>query len=266
MRHIVSIAGRELQSFFVSPVAYVVLTLWAVMAGTFFIANLVGFLSERDRAMQMQAIEYVEQLNLNDGLILPFLGSMWIVLLFLLPAVTMGLFAAEKANGTDELLLTSPVTIWEIVLGKFFAGATFAVLMTAVVAFFPGILFVYGDPELGKTLAGLLGLLLVSVTYVAVGAFASSLTRNQLVAFMTGLVLLLVMGMILPFVVKAGIAGQAMAGESWLADVMDYVATGGHTEKLLGGLVDTADLGYFVVAIALFLCLTKTAVEAVRWR
>jgi hypothetical protein len=72
--------------------------------------------------------------------------------------------------------------------------------------------------------------------------------------------------MILPYVVKAGIAGQAMAGESWLADVMDYVATGGHTEKLLGGLVDTADLGYFAVAIALFLFLTKTAVEAVRWR
>lgn len=266
MRHIGSIAGRELRSFFVSPVAYVVLTLWALLAGTFFISSLVGFLGERDRALQMQALDYLEQLNLNDGLILPFLGAMWIVLLFLLPAVTMGLFSGDKANGTEELLLTSPVSIWEIVLGKFLAGAAFACLLTVVVAFFPGILFAYGDPELGKTLAGLLGLLLVSVTYVAVGGFVSSLTRSQLIAFIGALALLLVMGVILPFIVKAGVSRMASAGGSWVVDAMDYIATGGHTEKLLGGLVDTADLGYFAAVTGVFLFLTKAAVEAVRWR
>jgi len=266
VRHTGSIAARELQAFFVSPVAYVVLTLWAVMAGTFFISNLAGFLTERDRAVQMQAFDYLSQLNLNDGLILPFFGAMWIVLLFLLPAVTMGLFSADKANGTEELLLTSPVSIWDIVIGKFLAGVAFASLMIAVVAFFPGILFVYGDPEAGKTLAGLLGLLLVSVTYVAVGAFVSAVTRSQLIAFVGALTLLLVMGVILPFIVKIGMGGASGAGSSWLVDVMDYVATGAHTEKLLGGLVDTADMGYFAAVTAIFLCLTKAAVEAVRWR
>lgn len=263
MKRIVPIATRELQSFFVSPVAYVVLTLWSVLAGSFFLSSLLGFLADEAQARQLQAMGHATQLNLNDGLILPFLGAMWIVMLFLLPAMTMGLFAGEKANGTQELLLTSPVTGWDIVLGKFCAGAVFAAGMIAVAAFFPGLLFVYGDPELGKTLAGLLALLLVSLAYVAVGAFASSLTRNQLIAFMLTLVTLLVLGMLLPFIVDLGAGG----GEaSPLRSALGWVATGRHTERLLTGLVDTADLAYFAIVVAVFLLLTKTSVESVRWR
>jgi ABC-2 type transport system permease protein len=265
VKGIAPIAAREISSLFVSPVAYVVLTLWSVLAGSFFLSSLLGFLVDEEQSRRLEALGHAASLNLNDGLILPFLGSMWIVMLFLLPAVTMGLFASEKANGTEELLLTSPVTGWDIVLGKFCAGAAFAVVMIVIVAFFPGILFVYGDPEVGKTAAGLLALFLVSLAYVAAGAFASSLTRNQLIAFMLTLVILIVLGMLFPFIVDAGIAGGHGA-RSDLADVIGWASTGRHAEHLLSGLVDTADLAYFAAVVAGFLVLTKTAVESVRWR
>lgn len=265
MKHVAAIARRELESFFVSPVAYVVLTLWSLLAGSFFLSNLLGFLAEEEQARRLQAAEHLSQLNLNDGLIMPFLGSMWIAMLFLLPAVTMGLFASEKTNGTEELLLTSPVTSWDIVLGKFCAGSGFALLMIGITAFFPGLLFVYGDPELSKTASGLLGLALVALTYVAVGGFASSLTRNQLIAFMLTLVTLLVLGMLLPFIVDAGLAG-GRGGSSSLAAAMGWVSTGRHAERLLTGLVDTSDLAYFALVTSAFLLLTRAAVESVRWR
>jgi ABC-2 type transport system permease protein len=169
MKHTVTIASRELRSLFVSPVAYVVLTLWSVIAGTFFLASLIGFQERLIQLQQYQMIQQLEQLNLNDELIEPFIGSMWVILLFLLPAVTMGLVSSEKANGTDELLMTSPISIWDIVFGKFLAGAGFVTVMTAIVAFFPALLFYYGEPELGRTVSGVVCLLLVSMTYVGSG-------------------------------------------------------------------------------------------------
>lgn len=265
MKRVIPIAARELQSFFVSPVAYVVLTLWSVLAGSFFLSSLLGFIAEEEQARRLQTMGQASQLNLNDGLVLPFLGAMWIVMLFLLPAMTMGLFASEKTNGTEELLLTSPLTGWDIVLGKFCAGGVFAFLMIAIVAFFPGLLFAYGSPEIGKTAAGLLALFLVSLAYVAVGAFASSLTRNQLIAFMLTLVILLVLGMLLPFIVDAGGAG-GVGERGPVVSAIGWVATGRHAERMLSGVVDTADVAYFVIVTAAFLLMTKTSVESVRWR
>lgn len=266
MKHVTTIAGRELYSYFVSPVAYVVLTLWSVLAGTFFLSSLIGFDQQLAQASQMGAAEYLSRMNLNDDLITPFYGSMWIVLLFLIPAITMGLFASEKANGTDELLLTSPIGIWEVVLGKFLAASVFVFIMTVIVAFFPGILYVYGDPEWGKTLAGLLGLLLVSLTYVGVGAFASSVTRNQLIAFVLTMVLLLVIGLMLPFIVEIGFGADSGGGGFGIGPTMRYISTGQHFETMLTGLIDTADLTYFFVVIGICLVLAKTSLESARWR
>jgi len=135
LRHVTTIASRELRSLFVSPVAYVVLTLWSVIAASFFLASLLSFQERQIRAQQFGAFQALQEMNLNDHLIEPFIGSMWVIVLFLLPAVTMGLVASEKANGTEELLLTSPLSLWEIVIGKFLAGVGFVVLMTLIVAF-----------------------------------------------------------------------------------------------------------------------------------
>ncbi len=262
MRHVTSIAGRDLRSLFVSPVAYGVLSLFAILAGVFFILNVVFFHDQVFRAQQFQAHDYLQQMNLNDHLIAEFYGSMSVILLFLIPGVTMGLFTSEKANGTQEMLLTSPVTIWDIVLGKFLAGAAFVTLLVVMVGLFPSLLFLYGDPgpELGKTASGLLGLLLMGWTYVAIGIFASALTRSQVVAFLISFVLLLCL-LLLPAIADLGVAGLAGAGGA-----LRWLSTGGHFEPLIKGLVDTADLAYFAVMIGSFLLLTNAAVESVRWR
>jgi ABC-2 type transport system permease protein len=266
VRHTGTIAARELRSLFVSPVAYVVLTLWSVIAGTFFLASLIGFQERLIQLQQYQMLEQIEAMNLNDHLIEPFIGSMWVIILFLLPAVTMGLVSTEKANGTEELLLTSPISIWEIVFGKFLAGTGFVAVVSAIVAFFPAILFIYGEPELGKTVSGLLSLLLVSVTYVAVGVFASSVTRNQLIAFIFTFVMLLILGMMLPFIVEITMAGGGLGRDSAIAETVRWMSTGSHVDRMLKGLIDTADLVYFVVASGVFLVLSKTVIESSRWR
>lgn len=265
MKHVGSIAGRELRSLFVSPVAYVVLTLWAVLAGFFFLADVIQFGNEVDRLQALGAFDELRHWNLNDNLLMPFFGTMWIVLVFAVPGISMGLIAGEKANRTEELLLTSPLSIWEIVLGKYLAGATFVLVMTVIVGFYPMLLFAYGDPEVGKTVAGLLGLFLVSLSYVAVGLFASSLTRNYLVAFFVAFGLLLAL-MMLPFIAELGAAGSALGGRSVVAESLRWISTAGHFEQIAMGWIDTGDLFYFFAFPAVFLILAKTAVESVRWR
>jgi ABC-2 type transport system permease protein len=265
MRHVGAIAGRELKSLFVSPVAYVVLTLFAVLAGFFFLTSVLAFDSNVAQAQQFQAFDFLRELNLNDHLITPFYQVMWIVILFLVPGITMGLFAAEKANGTQELLLTSPITIWELVIGKYLAAAAFVTLLVAVLGLFTGIVFLYGEPEVAKTLAGLLGLLLVSLTYAAVGTFASSVTRNQLIAFFLSLVLLLILWL-LSVVADLGAAGGAVGTNSAASQILRYLSSADRFEQMVRGLVDTRDLAYFAFMIGTFLLLAKASVESVRWR
>jgi ABC-2 type transport system permease protein len=261
VRHVATVAGRELRSLFVSPVAYGVMALFSVLAGVFFILNVAWFNDLLFRMQQFQAFDQLEQLNLNEHLIGEFYGSMSVVLLFLIPGITMGLFAAEKTNGTQELLLTSPLTIWDIVLGKFGGAAIFVTLLVALVGLFPGLLFVYGDPELGRSASGLMALLLVGWTYAAIGAFASSITRSQVVAFLISFVLLLCL-LLLPAISDLRVAG----GDAWLGSFLRWVSTGEHFDNLVKGIVDTSDLAYFAVMIGSFLLITKTAVESARWR
>jgi ABC-2 type transport system permease protein len=260
MRHVANVAGRELRGLFVSPVAYVVLSLFSIVAGVFFIVTLAAFNEWIFRLQQFQQFEQLSDLNLNEHLIGQFYHSMAVILLFAVPGITMGLFAAEKTNGTQELLLTSPLTIWDIVLGKFLAAALFVLVLGAIVGAFPALLFVYGDPEPLVTLSGLLGVVLVAFTYVAIGCFASSLTRSQMVAFLLTFVVLLVL-LILPAISDLDVAGTGSAGEA-----LRWLSTETHLDELVKGLVDTRHLAYFAVMIAGFLVLTKASVESVRWR
>lgn len=265
MRKVGTIAGRELRSLFVSPVAYVVLTLWALLGAFFFLSSVVEFQEIILRLQQFQAFDRLRDMNLNDDLITPFFATMWIFLLIGVPAVTMGMFASEKANRTEELLLTSPVTIWDIVLGKYLAVALFVMLMTALVAFFPGLLFLYGDPERGKTAAGLLGLLLMSLSYAAMGAFASSITGSQIIAFFVALifiVIFVVLSLLANLAASQGLFGTV----EWAGDVMRWLATLEHFYPMTDGLVETKDLVYFAAVTGTFLLLTKASVESVRWR
>ncbi len=261
MRHVPTVAWRELRSYFASPVAYGVMSLFAVLAGLFFVLYVLDFDARVMQLEQFQALDELERTNLSDRLVAPFLDTMISVLLFLVPGITMGLFAAEKTNGTEELLLTSPLTIWDVVLGKFAAAAAFVGLLVAMVALYPALLFWFGRPELGKTVAGLLGVLLVGWTYVAIGAFASSLVRSQVLSFLIAFVLLVAMAL-LPVIAGLGLVGSAPG----VAEAFRWLATGEHLQQMLEGLVETGDLVYFAVVIGSFLLLTKASVESVRWR
>jgi ABC-2 type transport system permease protein len=261
VKHVSTVAWRELRSLFVSPVAYAVLSLFAVLAGLFFVLGVAAFNTWVLQLQQYQALDQLEKINLSDHLVAQFYDSIGVVLLFLVPGITMGLFVSEKTNGTQELLLTSPLTIWDVVLGKFAAGAGFIAILIAMVAVFPGLLFVYGDPEVGKTVSGLLGLLLVGWTYVSIGAFASSVTRSQVVSFLITFVLLLCL-LLAPALSELGVLG----GAGGVGAALGWVSTGEHFQQLLKGLVDTRDLVYFAVIIGSFLLLTKASIESVRWR
>lgn len=265
MRHIAAIAGRELRSYFVSPVAYAVLTLFAVLGGFLFLASVLSFEAELQSAQQYQAFDFLATMNLNDGVIAPFYQIMWIVLLLLVPGLTMGVFAAEKANGTEELLLTSPITVWDMVLGKLLAAVAMVTLLTAMLAAFTGILFWFGDPEPWKAFAGLLAVWLIGVNYAAIGCFASSITRNQLIAFFLAFVVILFLWLI-AVVTQIGAFQETFGVDSWLAQFLSWISTAEHFENLLKGVVDTRDVAYFLGLSALFVLLTKAAVESVRWR
>lgn len=265
MRHVGAIAGRELRSFFVSPVAYAVLTIFAVLGGLFFVLSVQSFQANVSQAQQFQAFDFLRTMNLNDHLIAPFYQVMWIVLLVLVPGITMGLFATEKIQGTQELLLTSPITIWELVLGKFLAAAGMVALLVVILALYTGIVFLYGEPEPAKTLTGLLGVLLVGLTYAAIGTFASSVTRNQLIAFFLALALLLILWL-LSVVADLGALGAASDVGGGVSGLLAWLSTSDYFEDMIGGLVDTRALAYFAFMIGVFLLLTKASVESVRWR
>ncbi|MEW6268555.1 MAG: ABC transporter permease subunit [Thermodesulfobacteriota bacterium] len=258
MRNILTIAGRELRSIFVSPIAYVVMTGFLLLGGWFFFNLLArfNFLVTMYSSFQGGA-EAIARLNVNEFVIAPLLHNLSVVLVILVPMITMRSFAEEKRAGTYELLLTSPVATWEIVVGKFLGAVGFIVVMVGLTAIYGVILWVYGNPELGIMVSGYLGLLLLAITFVTVGLFASSLTENQIIAAVTGLVMLLLL-----FVIAwpADNAGETLGG------VLRYVSVTEHFAEMIKGVVDTKTLVYFATMITGWMFLTQRSVESIRWR
>ena len=257
MRNTLVIAGKELQSYFVQPVAYVVLTVFLLLGGWFFFSLLRQF-DEMIQLIQMMGQQQeLAQMNLNSRVIEPLLHDLSIVLVIVMPALTMRVFAEEKRSGTYELLLTAPVRTGEIVAGKFIASATFTLIMVALAWIFPIILMIFGDPEVGVMFAGYVGLALLAITFVAVGLFTSSLTQNQIIAAISSFGLL-----ILLFV----ISWPAEAGGGVIWSLLKYLSLPEHFSTLVRGVIDTSDLVFFLSMILVALFLTQRSVESARWR
>ena len=256
MRNALTIAGKELQSYFVQPVAYVVMTVFLLLGGFFFFSLVGRFqtLLQVYTAMQNPA---AEKMNLNQWVIEPLLHNLAIVLVILIPAVTMRSFAEEKRTGTYELLLTSPVRTAEIVIGKFVGASVFVLIMIALAAIFPIILTFFGNPESGAMFSGYVGLALLSVCFVAVGMFTSSITSNQIIAAIScfGTLLLLYV-----------ISWPAESGGATFSGVLRYLSLPEHFAVMVHGVIDTKDLIYFASLIVVALFLTQRAVESARWR
>ena len=259
MRHVGAIAWRELASAFTTPTAYVLIAAYLVFAGFIFFLSFGFFIQLIDQILAAQYFQILERYNLNHQVIAPAFGTFTFLLLIVIPLLTMRTFAEERANGTIELLLTSPVTSWEIVLGKYVAILALMGILIGLSALYPGLLFFYGDPgpEALQTLAGLIGLLLYSVALAAISCFISALTKSQIVAGLVGIVV----GLLLILVDAAAEIGRAER----LGQVLRYVGIRQHFEGPLEGVIRLEDLIYFAIVVVLFLTLARTRLESLRW-
>src|SRR4030095_13960812 len=193
MRNVLTIAGKEIRSYFSSPVAYVLLAAYLALAGYFFYALLIAFNQTLQIYSMMRNPEMLARFNLNQMVIIPLLHNMSVLLIFIVPAITMRLFPEEKRAGTYELLLTSPIRISDIVFGKFLGGLALVVLMVLLSGLCGLLLLAYGNPEVKLMLAGYAGLLLMAIAFLAIGTLISSFTDNVVVAYIGALFALLVL-------------------------------------------------------------------------
>src|ERR1043166_2768213 len=193
MRNVLTITGKELRSYFSSPVAYGLIAAYLALAGYFFYALLIAFNQTLQIYSMMRNPEMLSRFNLNEMVIVPLLHNMAVLLIFIVPAITMRMFPEEKRAGTYELLLTSPVRVGEIVLGKFLGGLVLVLVMVVLSGMFGVLMIAYGNPEVPMMLAGYLGLALMASVFLAVGTLISSFTENVVIAYVGALFALLVL-------------------------------------------------------------------------
>ena len=257
MRNIWTIARKELNSYFRSPIAYIVITVFAIIFGYFFVSILSLFVRQSLLAAQYAEEGQAFHMNVNEMVIRPLFMNVSVVSLFLVPMITMRLFAEEKKTGTIELLMTSAITDVEMILGKFLAALLlYAVLLGLTLVYFL-FLFRYGNPDWKPLAAGYLGLLLLGGCFMALGTLLSTVTRNQLVAGM------LTFGLFLMLWVIDWVNDYATGP---IGQVASYLALTTHLENFAKGVLDLRDTVYYLSVIGLGLFLTVRSVESVRWR
>ena len=255
MQNIVAIWQREMKSYFVSPIAYVVLTVFLFLSGFFFFS----YLSQVIQATMMQAQFGQGSMPIDvPGIVFKsLLQTTSVVLLFMVPMLTMGLFAEEKKRGTIELLLTTPVGHFQAIAGKFLASLTFLLIMilTNLITILP--LFIFGQPDWKPMLSGYLGMFLYGMTLLAIGLFISTLTENQIVA------VILTFGVSLAlFVIESFSASATGVAKS----VIDYLSVMGHLEDFVKGVIDTSHIIYYVTFAFVGLFLAYRSLESMRWK
>ena len=235
LKNIVPIYIKELRSYFNSTVAYVVIVVFLALLGWFYASNI--FLANAASMREM------------------FETARWIFL-FVIPAITMRLLAEERKSGTIELLTTKPVHDAEIILGKFFAAWS---LMG--IALLPSLVYYVtisslGTIDNGPVIGGYLGLLLMAGVFVSLGLFASSVTDNQIVAFLFGIFLILVF-----FIVDKVLIFMPEA----LASLLEYLSTDSHFLSMARGVIDTRDLIYFASILGFTLYCSVVSLERRKW-
>ena len=254
MRNIWTICRKELHSYFVSPVAYLLLAMFSLIFG-FFFWNALGYFVIEGIEMQMRG--QAVPMNINEQIIRPLLSNASVLGLFFIPMITMRLFAEEKRTGTIELLITSPVRDLEIVLGKWFA----ALILYACLLFFTALnfsfLFLYGNPDWKPLAVGYLGLLLQAGGLLAIGTFISTLTKNQIVAGAA------TFGVCLLLWVLEWVSGYETA--MW-AQVLAYLSVITHFESFGRGVIESKDAIFYFTLIFLGLFFTTRSMESLRWR
>lgn len=253
MREIFVLAGKELRTSFVTPLAYVVMAGFLLLCGFFFFSKLHDFNSLLSQyAMSPELCK-----SLNELVVEEFFKAVASILIFVVPILTMRAFSEEKQNGTFELLVTSPLTTGQIVLGKFLGiwGVVFAMVLLSFA--FPLVLILFSDPEVMPILVGFLGIVLSSIGFVAVSLAVSASTKNQTISGVVSLVVLLLLCVIDGS--EANLSGE-------LGTVLTYLNPMTHLDFFIRGVLTGADLFYFVSLAGLGLFVANRILEAQDWR
>jgi ABC-2 type transport system permease protein len=229
---------KELMSYFNSPIAYIFIGVFLVVGNWLFFK---GFF-------------IVGQASLRAYF--NFLPWMF---LFLAPAITMRLWSEEKRSGTIEFLLTLPVSDWQVVLGKFFGALAFLVISLLLSLTLPITVASLGNLDWGPVIGGYLGAILLGAAYLALGLFISSLTKNQIIAFVLGLVASFVAFIISVDFVLIGVP-------QFLTPIFKFLGLGGHFYNIAKGVIDTKDIIYYSSFIFLFLWLNARVIESRGWK
>lgn len=254
MRNTLVIFQKELKSYFASPIAYLLMAFFAVIFGFFFYSATRFFIMQ---GMQMQMMGRGMPMDVNDYVIRPLLSNASVIGLFLIPMITMRLYAEEMRSGTIELLMTSPVSDLEIVLGKWLAALVMYTCVLGVSALNLALLFAYGRPDWKPIVVGYLGLILQGGCLLAIGTFISTLTKNQIIAGGATFAVCLLLW-VLDWV-------SSYETSSW-AKVVSYLSVVTHFEPFSKGVIDSKDIIFYCSMIFFGLFLTARSVESVRWR
>ncbi|HEX7180628.1 MAG TPA: ABC transporter permease subunit [Thermoanaerobaculia bacterium] len=234
---------RELRAYFFSPLAYVVLFFFLVVNGVIFV-NLVGFL--------------VDPRSAGGPPLGFFFRSVWLMLILLAPVLTMRLISEELRSGSIEVLMTAPVTEGQVVTGKYLAALTFYAFLWLPTLAYAAIVANYSDVDWGPVAAGYLAVVGIGALFLAVGVFASSMTRSQLVAAMISVALLFLLFLIGMF--------EELLNNQTAKQVLGYINLWSHIDELAKGIVDTRRLVYYISASLFFLFLASRALEDRKWR
>ena len=250
-----ALVAKELRSYFVSPIVYVVGSVFLLIVG---LLAYIYIVFTGAQAIQLMQVQGQAQINLNDLVFRNLFSSIRFVLLIILPILTMRLFAEEKKLRTFEFLITSPIGLNEIVAGKFVSVFMLFLGLLGLTGLIPLTLALFSDFDWYPVLTGYLGLVLLGALFLSVGLLASALTENQIVAAFVSFGLLLFLWLL------AGIG--SLLGDSASGQIISYVSFMEHYDHLVRGLVDTRDLAYFGSALVLMLFLTHRVVDSTRWK
>jgi len=252
VRNVMAIAQRELRSYFASPMAYIVIGFFLLPFGVFFFLYLQAFVKQ-----SLQMAQYGGAANVNQQVIRYVLQNASVIILFIMPMITMRTYSEEKRSGTIELLLTSPVSDLEIILGKFFGALGLYAAMLGVTVLYMLLLFYFGRPEWRPIVAGYVGLLLMGGAFVSIGLLISSTTNNQIVAGVVTFVVFLLLWIVGWFADSAG---------PTVGPITSFLSITEHFDDFSKGIIDTKHVVYYLSLITFGLFLTAKSVDTERWR
>jgi len=257
MSNIAHIAGRELKSYLSSPWTYAVLAAAVFILG-FIFAGQIAWFSEVSQRPAGGGYYGTAHYNLHTDVMDPFIMACGFILIFLVPVLTMHLIAGERRHRSIELLLTSPVSSWEVVLGKFLGAMGLMIVLLALLMYVPAVLYIFGEPDTSVMLTSLLGAVLLIACYVSVGIAASSLSENMIVSAILGITLLL-----LVWVIEIG---TLVTSTEWIKSTLEAMSLVRHVENFTRGVIDTRDVVFMLSFCVLFLFIGQQRIESLRWR